>query len=63
MAEDNSPIELGDTVKILSLDQEGTVVEGPDNKGSILVEVGILKISSNINAVVKTKVGKRLNQE
>lgn len=55
MAEDNSPIELGDTVKILSLDQEGTVVEGPDNKGSILVEVGILKISSNINAVVKTK--------
>lgn len=63
MAEDNSPIELGDTVKILSLDQEGTVVEGPDNKGSILVEVGILKISSNINAVVKTKSRKRLNQE
>ncbi len=44
-------LKLGDEVEVLSLGQTGQVIELPDNKGNLVVQVGILKINSNIDQV------------
>lgn len=36
---------LGDTVKVLSLNQEGQVVAAPDHNGQVLVQLGAVKLS------------------
>ncbi|MDY6064979.1 MAG: endonuclease MutS2 [Finegoldia sp.] len=48
-------IKEGDEVKILGLDQEGTVVSKPDKKGDLLVQVGILKINANVKNLKKLR--------
>ena len=42
-------VKKGDSVKVLSLNQEGTVVSLPDSKGDLLVKVGIMKINTNLS--------------
>jgi len=42
-------VKKGDSVKVLSLNQEGTVVSLPDIKGDLFVKVGIMKISTNLS--------------
>jgi DNA mismatch repair protein MutS2 len=42
-------LKLGDTVKILSLNQKGYVLTLPDSEGNLMVQAGIMKINANIN--------------
>lgn len=41
-------LKMGDKVKLLNLNQEGFVVTLPDGKGNLMVQVGIMKLNSNI---------------
>jgi DNA mismatch repair protein MutS2 len=41
-------LKVGDKVKLLNLDQEGYVSTLPDNKGNLMVQVGIMKLNSNV---------------
>ena len=58
-------VKKGDTVKILSIGQTGTVITLPDSKGNLQVKAGIMKISSNLSDLrlvkeekLKTKTAK-----
>lgn len=53
--EDVGELKLGDEVEIITLGQSGHVVELPDSKGNLMVEVGILKVSSNIDQIKRVK--------
>lgn len=44
---------LGDTVRVLSMNQRGTVVTLPNAKGDLFVQMGILRIQSNIKDLVR----------
>jgi len=44
-----SDIKVGDRVKVLSLDQNGEVLSLPDEKGDLLVKIGIMKASLNLD--------------
>lgn len=41
-------LKLGDTVKILTLNQKGNVITLPDENGNLVVQAGIMKINVNI---------------
>jgi len=41
-------LKIGDSVKVLNLDQNGTVASLPNDKGDLIVQVGIMKINSNV---------------
>ncbi len=40
-------VKVGDRVKVLTLSQNGEVIGLPDNKGDIMVQVGIMKVKVN----------------
>lgn len=42
-------LKLGDTVKIVNLNQKGYVLTLPDEQGNLMVQAGIMKVSVNIN--------------
>lgn len=42
-------IAVGDRVKVLSLDQNGEVLSVPDEKGNLLVKIGIMKSTLNVD--------------
>lgn len=42
-------IKIGDRVKVLSLDQNGEVLSLPDEKGCLLVKIGIMKASLSVD--------------
>lgn len=44
-----SDIRVGDRVKVLSLDQNGEVLSLPDEKGDLLVKIGIMKANLNLD--------------
>lgn len=44
-------VKPGDDVEIVKLGQKGVVVSAPDDKGNIMVKVGIMKISSNLSDI------------
>ncbi|EOD00928.1 endonuclease MutS2 [Caldisalinibacter kiritimatiensis] len=48
-------LKPGDSVKILNLNQKGTVVTSPDAGGNLMVQAGIMKISVHISNLKKTK--------
>ena len=47
-ADDPHSLKIGDQVEILSLGQNGILVAGPDSSGEVQVQMGILKIHSNV---------------
>ena len=53
----NAPktLKVGDMVLIAGLNEEAQVIEAPDHKGNIKVQMGILKMDSNIKNVTKIK--------
>lgn len=53
----NAPqnLKVGDTVIIEGLNEKALVIENPDEKGNIKVQMGILKMDSNIKNVTKVK--------
>lgn len=46
-------LRLGDLVQIVHLNQKGNVVTLPDDKGDLMVQVGIMKISVNTSSLKK----------
>lgn len=46
-------LKTGESVRILSLNQEGVIVQGPDKNGDVLVQMGILKVNSNVKDLVR----------
>lgn len=42
-------LKLGDTVRIVKLDQKGSVASLPDENGNLTVQAGIMKVNVNIN--------------
>lgn len=53
----NAPqnLKVGDNVIIEGLNEKALVIENPDEKGNIKVQMGILKMDSNIKNVTKVK--------
>lgn len=53
----NAPktLKVGDMVLIAGINEEAEVIEAPDHKGNIKVQMGILKMDSNIKNVTKIK--------
>lgn len=53
----NKKIELGDSVKILNVNQIGTVVSNPDKNGYVFVQTGNIKTKTHLTnlTVVKTE--------
>lgn len=53
----NAPksLKVGDMVLIAGLNEKAEVIEAPDSKGNIKVQMGILKMDSNIKNVTKIK--------
>ena len=45
-------VQAGDKVRLLTLDQTGEVLTLPDEKGDLMVKVGIMKINVNISDLV-----------
>ena len=48
-------LKIGETVEVLSLNQVGTVLTEPDEKGNLDVQVGIMKVNINITTLRRTK--------
>ena len=44
-------VKPGDDVEIVKMGQKGVVVTSPDDKGDIMVKVGIMKIKSNLSDI------------
>lgn len=47
-------VKLGETIKVLSMNDLATVQSLPDNKGDLTVQMGILKFNVNIKDLAKT---------
>ena len=61
----NVVLKPGDTVKLLKLNQSGTVISEPDSDGILIVQAGIMKITTNIKEIVPVnaqKVQKQITQ-
>ena len=52
-------LKVGDMVIVEGLGQEAQVIEAPDSKGNIKLQMGILKMDSNIKNVRKIKKDKQ----
>lgn len=52
-------LKLGQSVRILSMDDVGIVQSLPDNKGDLMVQVGILKFNVNLSDIDLTKEAKK----
>ncbi|MDO4779247.1 MAG: endonuclease MutS2 [Tissierellia bacterium] len=48
-------VKLGETVRIISMDDIGIVQTLPDSRGDLMVQVGILKFSANIRDLEKAQ--------
>ncbi len=55
-------LNVGDVVRVLSLGQDGTVAEPPNDKGEVLVQVGLMKMSVSIKKLLLVNKQKRDQQ-
>lgn len=44
-------LKVGETVEILSLEQQGTVLTSPDENGNVNVQVGIMKVNVHVSTL------------
>ncbi len=58
-----SDFHLGDDVKILSMDLDGTVSSIPDAKGNLYVQCGIMRMQTNINDVLLPEKSAKNNKK
>lgn len=56
---DPKKITLGQTVEVTTMNSTGNVLTLPDKKGDLTVQVGILKIKTNISALAPAKEEKK----
>ncbi len=52
-------IEIGDRVKLLTLNQNGQVASLPDAKGDLLVTIGIMKVTANVADLMSIEGGSK----
>lgn len=50
-------LKVGDRVKVISLDQKGNILTLPDDRNELQVQVGLLKISVNLDNITKIQDG------
>ena len=50
-------LQVGDRVKLLTLDQNGEVLTLPDARGDLMVSVGIMKINANVQDLMLIRDG------
>lgn len=55
-------LKIGDTVKVITINQEGTVISKPDAQGNLQIQVGIMKMQVNVKHLVKQDEKKRDEQ-
>ena len=55
-------LKVGDRVKHLTLDQNGEIISLPDEKGDVMVLIGALKLSANVNDLMLINEGKDRKQ-
>lgn len=48
-------LKVGETVRVLAFNQVGEVLTEPDNNGDVTVQVGIMKITANIEGLKRSK--------
>lgn len=48
-------LKVGETVEVLSFNQKGTVIAGPDDNGNVQVQVGIMKVNAHISTLKRTE--------
>lgn len=53
-------LQIGESVKILSLNQDGVLVEGPDRNGEVKVQMGILSVKSNVRDLARVADAKHI---
>ncbi len=58
-----SDFHLGDDVKILSLNLDGTVSSLPDDKGNFYAQCGIMRMQTNINDVLLPEMAAKDNKK
>ncbi|MDN5352242.1 MAG: mismatch repair protein MutS2 [Clostridiales bacterium] len=46
-------LQVGDTVRVLTINQEGTVLTPPNDKGEVVVQVGLMKMTTELKQVVQ----------
>ncbi|MBW4829746.1 MAG: endonuclease MutS2 [Clostridiaceae bacterium] len=44
-------LKIGETVEILSLEQQGTILSSPDENGNVNVQVGIMKVNVHVSTL------------
>lgn len=54
-----SQLRVGDRVRVLSLDQNGEVLTLPDDRGELQVQVGIMKVTVNLDDLMLVVDGKK----
>ncbi len=52
-------LNVGDAVRILSLDQKGELISLPDDKNEVQVQIGLMKINVGLNQISKVQNGKK----
>ena len=52
-------LKVGDRVRVRNLDQKGNVLTLPDEKGDLQVQVGLLKINTNLSQLTKVQGGEK----
>lgn len=50
-AHNSSDFKLGESVRIISMNLEGTINSLPDNKGNLFVQCGIMRMQANMNDI------------
>ncbi len=50
-AHNTSDFKLGESVRIISMNLEGTINSLPDNKGNLFVQCGIMRMQANMNDI------------
>lgn len=48
-------LKIGETVEVLSLEQQGTVLSTPDENGNVNIQVGIMKVNVHISTLKRAK--------
>lgn len=48
-------LKEGETVKLINLNQIGTVITPPDSDGNLVVQVGIMKVTVSVTTIERTK--------
>ncbi|WP_425449169.1 endonuclease MutS2 [Dethiothermospora halolimnae] len=56
-------LKAGETVKLLNLNQRGTVINPPNESGNLAVQVGIMKVNVHVSTVQRIKGDSKSSQQ